>query len=219
MRQIWWKILCSLLLIYTVAYGMITEVPALHTLHETIRNLFYHVPMWFTMIFLLLISMIYSIKFLKTKDLKYDIYASSIAHVGCFFGVLGFVTGMLWGQYTWGSPLPQDPKIIGAAIAILIYFAYFILRASVNDEEKKAHLAAAFNVFAFIMLLIFTGVYPRMVDSLHPGNGGNPGFNVYDRDSRLSAVFYSAVAGWILLGLWISTIRIRISLLKKDNSI
>ena len=203
-----------MLMVYTISYGLLTDVPALHTLHETIRNLFYHVPMWFTMFFLLLISAIYGILFLRKRKLEHDIVSTAFAHVGCLFGVLGFVTGMLWGRYTWGSYLPKDPKIIGAAIAILIYFAYFILRKSINDEEKRATLGAAYNGFAFIMLVIFTGVYPRMVDSLHPGNGGNPGFDSYDRDARLSAVFYAAVPGWILLGLWIATVRTRISLLQ-----
>ncbi len=200
-------------MVYTVAYGLLTDVPALHTLHETIRNLFYHVPMWFTMFVLLLISMIYGLIYMKKRDLKYDTISTAFAHVGCFFGILGFVTGMLWGKYTWGSYLPKDPKIIGAAIAILIYFAYFILRSAVNDEEKKASLSAAYNIFAFVMLMIFTGVYPRLVDSLHPGNGGNPGFDSYDRDTRLSAVFYAAVPGWILLGLWIANVRSRMDLI------
>lgn len=215
MRQLWWKILCIILLVYTVAYGLLTEVPALNVLNETIRNLFYHVPMWFTMFALLLVSTIYGFMFLNKRDLKYDTISASFAHVGVFFGILGFVTGMLWGKFTWGTYLPKDPKIIGAAVAILIYFAFFILRSSINDEEKKATLSAAYNVFAFLMLIIFTGVYPRMVDSLHPGNGGNPAFSSYDRDARLSAVFYAAVPGWILLGVWMATVKTRLNLIKE----
>ena len=54
----------------------------------------------------------------------------------------------------------------------------------------------------------------------YPGNGGNPGFNSYDLDSRMRMVFYPAVIGWFLLGLWISTLHIRINLLrfKKENT-
>ena len=101
---------------------------------------------------------------------------------------------------------------------MLIYVAYFILRSSINDEEKKANLSSAYNVFAYVMLIIFTLIYPRMHASLHPGNGGNPGFNSYDLDSTMRIVFYPAVIGFILLGVWMSSVRIRIEQLKSKES-
>jgi len=56
--------------------------------------------------------------------------------------------------------------------------------------------------------LIF--ILPRLSpDSLHPGNGGNPGFNAYDLDSKLRLVFYPAVIAWTLVGVWMTTLRIR----------
>jgi len=49
---------------------------------------------------------------------------------------------------------------------------------------------------------------------MHPGSGGNPGFNAYDLDSRMRMVFYPAVIGWSLLGFWISSVSIRLRLIK-----
>ena len=45
------KILCVLLLTFTATAGILFEVPRLPILNETIRVLYFHVPMWFTMIF------------------------------------------------------------------------------------------------------------------------------------------------------------------------
>lgn len=45
---------------------------------------------------------------------------------------------------------------------------------------------------------------------MHPGKGGNPGFNKYDLDSNMRMVFYPAVIGWTLLGTWMMSLRIRI---------
>jgi heme exporter protein C len=60
------------------------------------------------------------------------------------------------------------------------------------------------------MFMVLIGVIPRISNSsLHPGNGGNPGFNSYDLDSSLRIVFYPAVIGWILLSVWITTLIIR----------
>ena len=47
------------------------------------------------------------------------------------------------------------------------------------------------------------------IDSLHPGNGGNSGFNDLDLDNRLRVIFYPAVTGWVLLGVWMVDLRTR----------
>ena len=99
---------------------------------------------------------------------------------------------------------------------MLIYLGYFILRNSVEDESKKGKISSVYNVFAFSMLIPLIFILPRLTDSLHPGNGGNPGFNVYDLNSQLRIVFYPAVIGFICLGLWIVDIKDKIQ--KIDNN-
>ena len=201
------KILCILLLTFTATAGILFEVPRLPILNETIRVLYFHVPMWFTMIFLLLLSSVNSYRFISTKNIKYDLISYNYAHVGVYFGVLGILTGMVWANYTWGTFWTNDPKLNGSAIGLLIYFGYFILRNSIEDESKKAKVSSVYSVFAFSMLIPLIFILPRLTDSLHPGNGGNPGFNVYDLNSQLRIVFYPAVIGFICLGLWIADVK------------
>jgi heme exporter protein C len=123
-------------------------------------------------------------------------------------GVLGTITGSLWANNTWGAWWVNDPKLNGAAISLLFYVAYFILRSAIPDHEKKARVSAIYNIFAYTMMLVFIGVLPRMTDSLHPGNGGNPGFGGYDLDGTMKLIFYPAIIGWSLLALWILSIRV-----------
>ncbi|MCB9046833.1 MAG: cytochrome c biogenesis protein CcsA [Chitinophagales bacterium] len=219
MRRSWWKVACVILLAYAIIGGLLLPVPRRHILNETIRNLYYHVPMWFSMILLFAGGFGYSIKYLRSGNLVHDINAAVLTKVGIVFSILGMVTGMEWAKYTWGEPWSNDPKQLGTAICMLIYFAYLILRGGMNDEEKRAKISAVYNIFAFALMIPLIWVLPRMVDSLHPGNGGNPGFNAYDLDSQMRAVFYPAVIGWFLLGLWISTLAIRVELLrfKREN--
>ncbi len=219
MRQYWWKVVCVLLLGYTVIAGFLLPVPALDIINETIRNLYFHVPMWFTMIILFLVSAIYAVRYLRTGDLRYDVFSAEFTKVGIFFSILGMLTGMEWANYTWGEPWSNDPKQLGTAISMLTYFAYMVLRGGMKDEEKRAKISAVYNVFAFALMIPLLWILPRMVDSLHPGNGGNPGFNTYDLDSNMRKVFYPAVFGWILLGVWISTLRVRVALyhFKREN--
>ena len=58
---------------------------------------------------------------------------------------------------------------------------------------------------------MFLFVVPRLnaIDSLHPGNGGNSGFNDLDLDQRLRTVFYPACMGWIIMGVWMYDLRLR----------
>ena len=212
----WIKIICIFLLGYVTIAGFLFDVPALPILNEAIRILFFHVPMWFTMIFLLFISAINSYYYISKGRINYDIKSNEYANVGVFFGILGIISGMLWAKFTWGTYWTNDPKLNGSALGLLIYFSYFVLRGSVKDELNKAKISSVYNIFAFAMLIPLIFILPRMTDSLHPGNGGNPGFNVYDMNSQLRIVFYPAVIGFILLGIWITNIRVKIKILNKQ---
>ena len=209
------RFFCVVLLTYTVIAGFIFEVPRLPILNETIRALYFHVPMWFTMIFLLLLSSFNSYKYINTGNIIYDIKSYNYANVGVYFGVLGLATGMIWAKYTWGTFWTNDPKLNGSAIGMLIYLGYFVLRSSIKDESKRGKISSVYNVFAFTMLIPLIFILPRMAVSLHPGDGGSPGFNVYDMNSQLRVVFYPAVVGFILLGIWITDVRLKIDKLKK----
>lgn len=147
--------------------------------------------------------------------MKNDLLASEAAKVGIFFGFLGLATGMLWAKYTWGAWWVNDAKLNGAAASILVYLAYFMLRSSLDEEQKRARISAVYSIFAFSLMLVFIMILPRLTDSLHPGNGGNPGFGSYDLDRKMRMVFYPAVIGWSLIGVWIWEIRVRIGLINE----
>jgi heme exporter protein C len=206
----WLKILGVVLLLYVHTAGLLMDVPRLAILNETVRALYFHVPMWFGMVLLYMLSVYYSILYLRKPNPDTDSKSVTYAHVGTAFGILGIITGMLWANYTWGSPWHGDPKQNGAAIALLVYLAYFVLRGSLENEEQRARLSAVYNIFAFAAMIPLIFIIPRLTDSMHPGSGGNPGFNAYDLDSRMRLVFYPAVIGWFIIGLWIASLRIRI---------
>ena len=214
MKLQWWKILAMVLLVYTVVAGFLTPVPHLPILHESIRNLYFHVTMWFTMIIVMLVSLIYGIIYLSKAKTEYDIVAEETAKTGVAFGIFGIITGSLWAKFTWGAWWVNDAKLNGAAATLLVYFAYLLLRSSIEDREKRARIAAVYSIFAYSMMIVFIIILPRNTDSLHPGNGGNPGFSAYDLDSTMRMVFYPAIIGWTLLAVWIAEIRVRIHRLR-----
>ncbi|MBP7238967.1 MAG: cytochrome c biogenesis protein CcsA [Saprospiraceae bacterium] len=190
------------------------QYPFRNILAETIRNTYFHVPMWFSMIILFSVSAWYSLKYYKKGDIDFDRKSVAFIKVGLVFGALGLMTGMLWAKNTWNAYWSWDVKQNMSAICLLIYAALMVMRSSVEDDMQKARLTAGYNMFAFVLVIPLLFIIPRMTDSLHPGNGGNPALGGEDLDNTMRMVFYPAVIGFILLGLWISQLVYRTDKLK-----
>lgn len=211
----WWKYLTMAIIFFVIVAGFTVTVPDLFLLHESIRNTFFHIPMWFGMVLLLLGSLVYSIRYLLRGRGQDDLAAASFAHAGLLMGFLGLATGTIWGVYTWAdgnwsnTGWITDPKILGASLGILIYLAYFVLRGSMTNTDQRARVSAIYSIFGYAMFIVFIFVMPRLTDSLHPGNGGNPGFGEYDLTPTMRMVFYPAVIGWAMLGMWLASLRFR----------
>jgi heme exporter protein C len=210
MKKNWWKILAVLLLTYTIFAGLLGEVPRRAILNESIRNVYFHVPLWFAMILLLSVSVFNAVKYLRTNDLLFDVKSVEHTNTAIVYGILGCLTGSLWANYTWGDPWPNDPKLNSVAIGMLMYLAYFVLRGSMEDEQRRARISAVYNIIAFSVFIPMIFILPRLTDSLHPGNGGNPAFGQYDMNNQMRRVFYPAIIGFMLLGVWIAQLRVRL---------
>ena len=148
--------------------------------------------------------------YLQKSQIEDDEKAVEYANVAILLGVLGCLTGSLWASVTWGDFWPNDPKLNSVAVGMLMYFAYSILRGSFEDEQKRGRISAVYNIFAFAVFIPLIFILPRLTDSLHPGNGGNPAFSDYDMNSQMRRVFYPSVIGVSLLAFWIAELRIRI---------
>ena len=196
--------------------------PYRNILGETIRNTYFHVPLWFGMIILFIFSGWHSGMFLRTRNRIHDHKAVAYTNVGILYGLLGLITGAIWAKNTWGQYWSFDVKQNMAAISVLIYAAYFVLRGSFEDAEKKGRISATYNIFAFFAMIPLLFVIPRLTESLHPGNGGNPAFGSQDLDNTMRMIFYPAIIGFTLFGGWMAqllwrTEAIREKVLEKNN--
>lgn len=210
MKKNVWKILSVVLLVYVIIAGFLGPIPDLDIVHQTIRNLYFHVCMWFVMITMLSISVVNSIQYLARFNLEKDTVAKEASLIGIFFGMMGIVTGMIWAQFAWGTWWVNDPKLNGAAVGLLVYFAYMVLRKSLDDPHKRARISAVYNIFAYVIFILFILVLPKLSGvSLHPGDGKESIMPVMSMDNSLRIVFYPAILGWILLAYWILNLRIR----------
>ena len=194
--------------------GTWLNIPYIDILQHSARNLYFHVPMWFSMMAFTALSAAHAIQCLRTNDWSSDVRSSTAALVAVVFGLLGLTTGSVWAHYTWfeGTNIwwNFDPKLSMAAIQVLIYFAYFALRGALENPRKRARIAAVYNIFAFVTVPFLLYVLPRQLESLHPGAEGNPAFSEIT-DPLMRIVFYPAVIGFIGFGWLLYTQRVRLS--------
>jgi len=194
--------------------GTWLNIPKVPMLEHTARNLYFHVPMWFTMMALTALSAVHAIQCLRTNSPVSDIRSRTAALIAVTFGMLGLATGSVWAHYTWyeGTNIwwNFDPKQTMAAVQVLIYCAYFALRSALDDPRKRARIAAVYNLFAFATVPFLLYVLPRQLESLHPGSEGNPAFSDIT-DPIMRVVFYPAVLGFIGVGWLLYTQRVRLA--------
>lgn len=202
--------------------AFLLDIPRLNILEHTARNLYFHVPLWFAMMAGFFVSAYYSLQVLRssrqTYPLEADLRAEQAALVGAAFGLLGLVTGMVWARFTWyvgtGKWWNFDPKQTMAAVQLLIYGAYFMLRSNFEEPRSRSRISAVYNLFAASTIPFLLFIVPRQMESLHPGAEGNPAFSEITAPV-MRLVFYPAVIGFIGLFWWIYTQRVHLRLLEE----
>lgn len=204
-----------------ISAGFLIRIPHIPILEETARNLFLHVPMWFTMMIAFAMAFYFSIRYLNDEDPIWDRKAETATAVGLVFGICGLLTGSLWARFTWGTWWTfAEPRMNLAALAMLIFVAYFILRSAFNDREKRAKISAVYNIFGITTIPFLLYIIPRQLPSLHPGAEGNPAFSEMTAP-ELRIIFYPAVIGFIGLAIWMMDIanRYKAVQLRMDNEL
>lgn len=195
--------------------------PYIPALVQRIKILNLHVPMSWTAFIAFFISMFYAIKYLNTRDLTNDIFASSSALLGLIFTLLATSTGMIWAKFNWGAYWNWDPRQISIFVLLMIYFAYFALRASFDSKEKKAKLSSVYSILSFVTVPFLIFIIPRLYTGLHPGAKGDETTgpvispNEGMLDSSLAFTYYISLAGFIILFFWLMNLLVRYHILNE----
>jgi heme exporter protein C len=167
---------------------------------------YFHVPVAEASFLVLLISAFYAVRFLMTKDRGFDTKSRVAMEVTLMFIILTMVTGDLWTKASWDTWWIWEPRLTTYFIMTLLVIAYFVLRNSVEDEERRATYAAVFGIIAAIDAPI-SFMITRWYRSIHPvviGGGGGS----WLVGTRL-ATFIVAQVGMLMLGYVIFQIRMR----------
>ncbi len=197
----WWKLLLLAGMSAMIVFSFITPAPQ-KVIGESSRIFYYHIPQAWMCVVAFAMSMIYSIRYLKSKDMAEDDKAVVAARLGFVFCLLAALTGSIFAKVTWGSFWNWDPRETSIFILLLIYGAYFALRGAVEVEEKRASLAGVYSIFAFVTVPFLIFVVPRVIPSLHPSD------SILNKDMKFTmgptvrTIFFSSLALFTVLYLW-----------------
>jgi len=141
------------------------------------RIFYFHVPSAWVGFLAFFVTFVASIAYLWKGGRQWDILALSSVEIGLVFTTMVVFTGPLWAKPTWGVWwVWSDPKLSTVAVLWLIYFAYLMLRNTVEDEARRARLAAVVGIVGFLDVpLVFGAVRWWGQSVAHPivfGTGG-----------------------------------------------
>ena len=193
--------------------GFLLPIPLIKGVEDSARIIYFHVPRSWLAVLAFFMSMIYSVKYLRTKNYVNDIKAYSAAEIGFLFCILATVTGAIWAKFSWGSFWNWDPRQTSIFILLLVYGAYFSLRSAIDQSEQKARLCSVYSIIAFVTVPFFVFIMPRLIETLHP----DPIINTQGKismDSVMLIVFLSSLFTFTLLFFWIFNIKVRFEKLK-----
>ena len=205
------KLLKFLLLPYlaaVIAGAFLWPAPAEGFIGESSRIVFFHVPCAWTSSLAFLVAAAYSLAYLARRNPWHDDIAAAAVRIGLLFGVLTLITGSLFANIMWGSWWNWDPRESSYLLLVFLYAAYLFLRTAIDDPERRGRIAAAYALFAAVLMPFLVFVAPRITASLHPQTVINPQGKIL-MDSPTRAVFFGALLGFSGLFLWMLSLEAR----------
>jgi len=191
--------------------------PIVPGLGPTTRVLYFHIPAAWITVVALAWSMLHSVLYLRRRRMDHDDHAAAAAELGLLFGIVATVSGSMWAKAVWHSYWNWDPRETSIFFLLLIYGAYLALRSSIENDERRARLSAAYSAVAFVTVPFLVFVVPRLYFSLHPDTVINARGKV-DMDPRIQLAFLAMLVGFTGLFFWVLSVKVRLSRLERRRA-
>lgn len=129
---------------------------------------YFHMPCGAASMIVLAFTAYYGIRYLMTRDDRYDMRARIATEVGAVFVVCTMLSGVMWERFEWGVWWTWEPRLTTYFILTLLVVAYFILRTAIDEPERRATYSSVFGIVLFVDVPICFMVTRMIPSSVHP---------------------------------------------------
>ncbi len=113
------------------------------------------------------VALVAGIAYLRTANPKWDQIELAAVEVGIVYLLITIIVGSIWAKPIWNTWWTWDPRLTTATVMELVYAAYLMLRAGIEDTERRARFAAVYTILGFISVpLTFLSI--RIFRTIHP---------------------------------------------------
>jgi heme exporter protein C len=166
------------------------------------RIIVFHMPCAMIAVIAYIVSTVYAIIGLARRDVFDDVKSAASASLGFLFTALATVTGMIFAKVEWGTAWNWDPRETSILMLMIVYAAYFALRAAIPNAANRARISAAYNILACLVMPFFVFVLPRMSSGLHPSRASfSPEYWI---------VLGGAMVGYLMVYVWMFRLAVRV---------
>ena len=129
---------------------------------------YFHMPLAVTSFVVLAFMAYYCVRFLMTRDQRFDTCAACAMETALLFVLGTMATGEMWTRFEWGTWWCWEPRLTTYLVLTVIVIAYFILRNAIDDPERRAVYSAVIGLISFVDVPICFAVTRIIPSSLHP---------------------------------------------------
>lgn len=170
------------------------------------RIFYFHVPAAWVGYLALSVTFVASLLFLAQRKQRWDSLALSSAEIGLVFVTEGIISGSIWAKATWGVWWTWEPRLTTSAVLWLIYASYLTLRRTMEDEGRRARIAAVYSVLGFVAVPINLMAI-RWWRTVHPLVFDSAGAHL---SPPMLAVLAFCVGAWTLFYVAVLVYRVRL---------
>ena len=142
----------TLALLATVAVLGLTVTPEDEQFGQSVRLIYVHVPSAWVAYLAFGITAVGSALYLwkRTRSPAWDRIAGVAAEIGVVFTALCLMTGMVWGEITWGTWWVWDARLTTTALLFIMFLGYLAIRRLDGAHEVVARRSAIAGLIAAI---------------------------------------------------------------------
>ena len=134
-----------------------------------IQRIFYiHMPSFFGAFTAFGLTVVGGLVYLTRKSEKWDRIALAGVEVGLAFSLINLLTGSIWARPIWNTWWTWDPRLTSAAVMCLTYAAYLMLRAGIDDPDRRRAFMSVYGILAFVTVLITLFIIRIVPETIHP---------------------------------------------------